>query len=264
MRLQNMLVIIAIITLLYLPFAYATTKITGTATAKRAVYVKVDFQAVPGAVPENGDRVDFKKMISGIEAKAGYGKVTQSGNGFALVKIEKEPVQIKMTGIIHATGNAGGLAKGRKKTSSAKELTGIITGIKDGILDIEISAGDLPESYDPVRIIWDVDDEVLVVGNAWVQRIWKDRRQISAKLSDGEPAVGMLVRIPHDQYRFDIELNNAIRSAQDYKIRKEVYEELKEGEPPVDPLVRIRNAINNGADVDNIWYDWSQHPLIML
>jgi PDZ domain len=81
-----------------------TTDITGTITARRESAVKVEFKAHPKAAPKVGDRVDFKTMMQGFEAKAGKGEVTEVEASHVWVKVLEKNPKLKMTGVIHATG----------------------------------------------------------------------------------------------------------------------------------------------------------------
>jgi hypothetical protein len=86
--------------------AFASTQITGTVTAKQAGSVKVEFEPYKTAGPKIGDRVDFIRIMDGFEVKAGKGEVVKVGSGFAWVRITRQPVKLKMTGIIALTENS--------------------------------------------------------------------------------------------------------------------------------------------------------------
>ncbi len=91
-------------TLTVLHTAQAATKISGTITAKRAGSVKVEFEPHKTVGPQNGDLVDFKTNIQDIEVNAGQGEVAESNPNFVWVIIARGKPNLKMTGIIQATG----------------------------------------------------------------------------------------------------------------------------------------------------------------
>jgi hypothetical protein len=86
--------------------AYGATEITGTIIEKRAGSVKVEFEPHKTAAPQKGDRVDFKKLFKGYQAEAGHGEVMESGSGFVWVNISDNRPNLKMVGIIQATGTS--------------------------------------------------------------------------------------------------------------------------------------------------------------
>ncbi len=87
--------------------SYGATQITGTVTARKGDSVKVEFEPHKTAGPKIGDRVDFKKIMQGIEVTAGNGEVKETSSGFVWVKIQKKPVKLDMIGVIQATGSPG-------------------------------------------------------------------------------------------------------------------------------------------------------------
>ncbi len=93
--------------------AHGARKITGTVIEKRADSVKVEFKPHNTAVPNIGDRVDFKKLFKGYEASAGHGEVTESGAGFVWVKTGDNRPNLEMIGVIQATGILSAVPKGR-------------------------------------------------------------------------------------------------------------------------------------------------------
>ncbi len=106
-------------------FAYGDAVITGMVTAKREGTVKVEFTTHDSAEPQRGDQVDFKKTIQGIEVIGGNGYVTETGEGFVWVKTSKGRPNLKMTGLIQATGKAG-------ISSSLNRIYGNLKQKKDG------------------------------------------------------------------------------------------------------------------------------------
>ncbi len=87
--------------------AQGATQIFGIVTAKRANSVKVEFKPHKNAGPQEGDNVDFKTMVQGIEVNAGQGEVSEGESGSVWVKIKKGRPNLKMTASIHATGEPG-------------------------------------------------------------------------------------------------------------------------------------------------------------
>lgn len=114
---------LTLLAFLQIPTAFAAMAITGTVSEKLANSVKVEFKPHKTAVPKIGDLVDFKKIIKGFDVNAGQGEVTEIGEYFAWVKIEKGRPGLKMTGIITATGTLSAVSKGRRdETIQGKEV----------------------------------------------------------------------------------------------------------------------------------------------
>ena len=84
--------------------AHGVTEITGTVTEKQTTSVKVEFKPHKTAGPKGGDRVDFKKIIQGLEVNAGQGEVTEVKGNFVWVRILNGRPNLKMIGAIAATG----------------------------------------------------------------------------------------------------------------------------------------------------------------
>jgi C-terminal processing protease CtpA/Prc len=121
--LSRVVMILGILSLLFavqdVAIAAEAVDITGTITARREGAVKVEFKPHPKAGPKVGDTVDFKTMMQGFEAKAGKGEVTQVESSHVWVKVLEKKPKLKMTGIIHATGESAGRTTGKKASPPA-------------------------------------------------------------------------------------------------------------------------------------------------
>ena len=95
---------IVIVLLALLQTAHAATAITGTVTAKRENTVQMKFELHETAGPTVGDNVEFSTSIKDIKVNAGMGSVTKVEVGTVWVDISKGHPNLKMTGIIQATG----------------------------------------------------------------------------------------------------------------------------------------------------------------
>ncbi len=132
----------------------------------------------------------------------------------------------------------------------AAELTGKITGIKGDMIFIEMSTKKTPDRGDPVLIVLDLDGEIFEAGKAWVYGTRQNSQRIIAKMISGTPSIDMTVSIPHEQYKLDRQLYQAIKAAK--------LNDTNTGSS----VEQVRQALRNGADVNKIWFENDKHPLI--
>ncbi|BCL59735.1 hypothetical protein DGMP_04280 [Desulfomarina profundi] len=132
----------------------------------------------------------------------------------------------------------------------AAELTGKITGIKGDMIFIEMSTKKTPDRGDPVLIVLDLDGEIFEAGKAWVYGTGQNSQRIIAKMISGTPSIDMTVSIPHEQYKLDRQLYQAIKAAK--------LNDTNTGSS----VEQVRQALRNGADVNKIWFENDKYPLV--